>query len=95
MEVVNMPGLFKEVQKEGVGVLDHKKYGFIVDVLSGIWDQNSMGEDTEKFTRANAKQLIVKMYDHYNDSEEANDALEQTELRQQFKLYAYGLLESI
>ena len=96
MEVVNMPDLFTEIQKKnGVGVKDNPKYGFIVNVLSDIWDDNSMREDTTKFTKVNAKRIMIKLYDLYNDNESENEALDEGEMRKLFKKHANAILEDL
>jgi len=95
MEVVNMPGLAEELQREGVGILDNDKYAVIVSILGIVWEENARGEDTAKFTRDNAKRLMARLYDHYNDNEAANDNANASELRDMLKAYTYTILEGM
>ena len=95
MEVINMPGLAEELQGVGVGLLDSAKYEVIISVLGKVWEENAMGEDTDKFTRDNAQRLMVRLYDHYNDNESENDESDPSELREMLKAYAYINLEGM
>ena len=89
--VVDIQSIFKEVHNQGIELTS--RYNFFQNVLMKYWDMNHDDSNEELLSKKNAKNLLVKMYEYYNEREAFYDSMNEKEKRDLFTEFVDKQLE--